>query len=212
MKLKVYNSKGTSAAEKEFSNLPVLEDDKGMVALRQYLIAVQANMRQGSACTKDRGDVSGTGKKPWRQKGTGNARHGSKRSPLWPGGGVVFGPKPRDYSQKVNKKVKKLALLRSFWDKVADNGLYLIEEFITEKPKTQDFEKVVNLMCNRGSVLLVDDKFNENFVLSARNIDRLYIVDCMGVNALDLSRYKHVVFSESAFDAFVQRLNVEGEE
>ena len=104
MKLKVFNNDGSANGEGDF-DIPVFEDGKGLQAVKEVVVAQAANIRQGSANTKTRGEVRGGGKKPWRQKGTGRARAGSSRSPIWVGGGVVFGPKPRDYSKKINKKV-----------------------------------------------------------------------------------------------------------
>ena len=112
MKLTVFNSDGTTSSEKDFAGLPVFEGDKGLQAVKEVIVAINANNRQGTHSTKTRGEVRGGGKKPWRQKGTGRARAGSIRSPLWGGGGVVFGPKPRDYSKKINGKVKTLAFSR----------------------------------------------------------------------------------------------------
>src|ERR1017187_2357472 len=112
MKLTVFNSDGTSSSEKDFAGLHVFEGDKGRQAVKEVIVATQANRRQGTHSTKTRGEVRGGGRKPWRQKGTGRARAGSTRSPLWGGGGVVFGPKPRDYSKKVNAKVRALAFNR----------------------------------------------------------------------------------------------------
>ena len=105
MKLEVYTTDGGNSKKKEFA-IPELEGDKGLYALKQIILAYQANQRQGCASTKTRAEVRGSGKKPWRQKGTGMARAGSRRSPIWRGGGITFGPRPRDYSQRLNKKMK----------------------------------------------------------------------------------------------------------
>ena len=105
MKLVVFSSDGKSSSERDFANVPTFEGDKGLQAVKEVIVAINANNRQGTHSTKTRGEVRGGGKKPWRQKGTGRARAGSIRSPLWVGGGVVFGPKPRDYSKKVNARV-----------------------------------------------------------------------------------------------------------
>jgi large subunit ribosomal protein L4 len=110
MKLKVYSSDGSSSRDQDFPNLPVFEGDKGVQAVKEVIVAIRANQRQGTRSTKTRGEVSGGGKKPWRQKGTGRARAGSIRSPLWVGGGVVFGPRPRDFSKKINNKVKDFGI------------------------------------------------------------------------------------------------------
>src|SRR5437868_15102304 len=110
MKLTVFNSDGTSSSEKDFANMPTFEGDRGLQAVKEVIVAINANNRQGTHSTKTRGEVRGGGRKPWRQKGTGRARAGSIRSPLWSGGGVVFGPKPRDFSISMPKKMRRLAL------------------------------------------------------------------------------------------------------
>ena len=126
MKLTVFSSDGTTSSEQEFAGLPVFEGDKGLQAVKEVIVAINANNRQGTHSTKTRGEVRGGGKKPWRQKGTGRARAGSIRSPLWVGGGVVFGPKPRDYSKKINAKVKALAFSRALFDRATAGDLDVI--------------------------------------------------------------------------------------
>ena len=115
MKLTVFSPDGKTSSERDFAGLPSFEGDKGLQAVKEVIVAINANNRQGTHSTKTRGEVRGGGKKPWRQKGTGRARAGSIRSPLWVGGGVVFGPKPRDYSKKVNSKVRHHEPRRESW-------------------------------------------------------------------------------------------------
>src|SRR5574344_970833 len=117
MKLKVYSPDATTSREEEFASFPVFEGDKGTQALKEVIVAICANARLGTHSTKRRGEIRGGGKKPWNQKGSGRARSGSNRSPLWAGGGVVFGPQPRDYSKKINNKAKLLALSRALFDR-----------------------------------------------------------------------------------------------
>ncbi|MFP6900597.1 MAG: 50S ribosomal protein L4 [Opitutales bacterium] len=144
MKLTVYSADGKSSKEKEFAGFPLFEDDpKGLLAVRQTILAIQANRRQGSACTKTVAEVRGTGNKPYRQKGTGRARAGNWRSPIRRGGGVAFGPKPRDYSQKVNRKTKHLALQRALFDSASDGELIVIEKIEVEQPKTKLIARVI---------------------------------------------------------------------
>ena len=126
MKLKVFSADGTTSSEKDFT-LPTFEGDKGLQAVKEVIVAINANNRQGTHSTKTRGEVRGGGKKPWRQKGTGRARAGSIRSPLWSGGGVVFGPKPRDYSKKINAKVKALAFSRALFDRASAGDIAVID-------------------------------------------------------------------------------------
>ncbi|MDR0741870.1 MAG: 50S ribosomal protein L4 [Puniceicoccales bacterium] len=206
MKLKFYSSNFSSCSESDIPGFISLDGDKGVSALKQYLVALEANLRQGNACAKDRGDVSGTGKKPYRQKGTGMARHGSKRSPIWAGGGVVFGPKPRDYSQKVNKRVKRLALMRALSDKALEGTLFVVDKLVCDKPKTKKFNILLGKAFQSGSILFVDDNFNTNFVLASRNIERVFMIDSNSLNAFDVVRHGNVVISDKAIKAMVARL------
>src|ERR1700675_3874752 len=155
MKLTVFNSDGTASSEKDFAGLPVFEGDKGSQAVKEVVVAINANNRQGTHSTKTRGEVRGGGKKPWRQKGTGRARAGSIRSPLWVGGGVVFGPKPRDYSKKINGKVKNLAFSRALFDRASAGEIDVIEHFEIEPVKTKAVNLVVNRIAPTGKILLV---------------------------------------------------------
>ena len=153
MKLTVFNSEATSSSEKEFSGLPVFEGDKGLQAVKEVIVAINANNRQGTHSTKTRGEVRGGGKKPWRQKGTGRARAGSIRSPLWSGGGVVFGPKPRDYSKKINDKVKSLAFSRALFDRASAGEIAVIEQFDATTVVPHGFIARINAV---GQIVLED--------------------------------------------------------
>src|SRR3954467_12856448 len=156
MKLKVFSIDGKTSSEKEFANLPTFEGDKGLQAVKEVIVAINANNRQGTHSTKTRGEVRGGGKKPWRQKGTGRARAGSIRSPLWSGGGVVFGPKPRDYSKKINDKVKSLAFSRALFDRASAGEIAVIEQFDTAIKKTKFVDEIVARIAPKGKILLVD--------------------------------------------------------
>ncbi len=206
MKLKVFSSDGKTSSEKEFADLPTFEGDKGLQAVKEVIVAINANNRQGTHSTKTRGEVSGGGKKPWRQKGTGRARAGSSRSPLWVGGGVVFGPKPRDYSKKVNQKVKTLAFGRALFDRVNAGEVSVIEQFSVEQPKTKLMNEVVGRIAPSGKVLLVDAPFARETALAARNIDRVYLQEAAELDTLDLAQYGTIVVSTSALETIIARL------
>lgn len=210
-KFKFYNTDATTINEIEFKDFPSFEGDKGIRALKDCIIAMEANMRQGNACTKMRGEVSGTGKKPWRQKGTGMARHGSKRSPIWVGGGVAHGPKPRDYSQKINKKVKRLGLSRALFDCGNDGSLMVIESFDVPAAKTKHLNDIVNRVNPKGSILIVDEYFKDDVLLSARNLERVYIIDAQSLNAWDLVRHKTILISKNAVESLLKRINISNE-
>src|SRR5690606_3366344 len=206
-KLTVYSSDGKTSSEKEFSGLPVFEGDKGLQAVKEVIVAINANRRQGTHSTKTRGEVSGGGKKPWRQKGTGRARAGSTRSPLWVGGGVVFGPKPRDYSKKVNAKVKALAFSRALYDRATAGELAVIEQFQLAQPKTKLMSEVVNRIAPKGKILLVDAPFSAEAARAARNIERVSLQEAAELNTLDLAQYSKIVVSTTALESIIARIN-----
>src|SRR5881227_115949 len=129
MKLTVFSSDGKTSSEKDFASLPTFEGDRGLQAVKEVIVAINANNRQGTHSTKTRGEVRGGGKKPWRQKGTGRARQGSTRSPQWRHGGVVFGPHPRSYNQDLPRKMRRLAMRSVLSDKVASGGLMIVDSF-----------------------------------------------------------------------------------
>ena len=209
MKLKVYNVEASTFQEEDFPLIPLFQEDEGVQALRQVLIAFRANLRQGNACAKMRGEVSGTGKKPWKQKGTGMARHGSRRSPIWYKGGVVFGPRPRDYSQKINKKVKTLALARALFDSASRQKLRLIDAFDLPAVKTARFAEIVSRIVPEGKVLIVDKGFSNNVLLSARNIQRLHMQDALSLNPYDLVEFNQLVMTRVGLSTLLTRLGEE---
>src|ERR1700742_1499612 len=138
MKLKIQDIKGKSHGELEVK-FPVIENGKGTQAVHDTVVAYNAAQRSGTACTKTAGEVAGTNKKPWKQKGTGRARAGSFRSPLWRGGGVVFGPKPRDYSKKVSRSTKQLSLRKALSERIKAGDVIILDDFKLETPKTKVF-------------------------------------------------------------------------
>lgn len=206
MKLKVFSADGKSSSEKEFS-LPVFEGDKGVQAVKEVIVAINANNRQGTASTKTRGEVSGGGKKPWRQKGTGRARAGSIRSPLWVGGGVVFGPKPRDYSKKINAKVKALAFSRALFDRASAGEIDVIERFEAAPAKTKTVNALLTLIAPKGKVLVVDDKFTVESARAARNLARVSLQEASKLNTLDLAQYGKIIVSTAALEKIIARVN-----
>src|ERR1039457_5576760 len=173
MKLTVFSPDGTKSSEQDFAGLPTFDGDRGLQAVKEVIVAINANNRQGTHSTKTRGEVRGGGKKPWRQKGTGRARAGSIRSPLWGGGGVVFGPKPRDYSKKINGKVKSLAFSRALFDRASAGELAVIEQFEFAQPKTKLANQVVERVAPQGKVLLVDAPFAPATQRAIRNLHRV---------------------------------------
>jgi large subunit ribosomal protein L4 len=206
MKLTVFTPDATQSSEKDFA-VPEFEGSKGLQAVKEVIVAINANNRQGTRSTKTRGDVSGGGKKPWRQKGTGRARHGSTRSPIWVGGGVAHGPKPQDFSKKINSKVKALAFSRALFDRAAAGEIAVIEEFVTTPAKTKTAAEIIGRIAPAGRVLLVDAPFAETTVLAARNIARVSFQEAAKLNARDLAQYAKIVVSAKALDAILARAN-----
>jgi len=207
MKLTVFSSDGKTSSEQEFATLPTFEGDKGLQAVKEVIVAINANNRQGTHSTKTRGEVRGGGKKPWRQKGTGRARAGSIRSPLWVGGGVVFGPKPRDYSKKINAKVKQLAFSRALFDRATAGEIAVIEQFDPKVAKTKVVNQVVARIAPKGRVLLVDAPFAAGTAVASRNIERVTLQDAAKLNTLDLAQYAKIIVSSKALETILARIN-----
>jgi large subunit ribosomal protein L4 len=207
MKLTVFSSDAKTSSEKDFANIPTFEGDKGLQAVKEVIVAINANNRQGTHSTKTRGEVRGGGKKPWRQKGTGRARAGSIRSPLWVGGGVVFGPKPRDYSKKINSKVKNLAFSRALFDRATAGEIAVIEAFDANAKKTKAVAEVIGRIAPKGRVLLVDAPFTAEAARASRNIERITLQDAAKLNTVDLAQYAKIIVSSKALDAILARVN-----
>ena len=206
MKLKVFKADGSSSAEKDFPHFPEFEGDRGIATLRQVVIAQQANKRQGNASTKTRAEVAGSGKKLFRQKGSGTARQGSRRVPHQRHGGVAHGPKPRDYSQKTNRKMRQLAMQRALFDRATAGGLSVIEELAVEAPKTKIFNNVLkNVYPKRCKVLVVDDTFEENTAYAARNIQGVSLAESGDLSVLEIVKFQNVIVSSKAIETIIAR-------
>src|SRR5271163_1258084 len=169
MKLAVKDIQGKDQGEVEIT-MTLIENGRGTEAVHQTIVAYNAAQRMGTACTKNVGEVAGTNKKPWRQKGTGRARAGSFRSPLWRGGGVVFGPKPRDFSKKVNNTTRQLALRKALSERLKAGDVLIVDEFKLASPKTRDFLGVLSALRVEGTALIVDHGADKNLQLASRNI------------------------------------------
>ena len=207
MKLKVFKSDGSSDGEREFDGLPVFEDDKGRQALKETVVAQAANLRQGTRSTKTRAEVRGSGKKPWRQKGTGRARAGSKRSPIWVGGGVVFGPRPRDFSKKTNRKVRHLAFRRALFDRIQAGEISVIETFEVNPVKTNVMDRLIGQIAPVGTVLLVDDSFSDDAIRAGRNIARIDFAESAHLNTTELCLFDQLIVSERGLQSILTRMN-----
>ncbi len=178
-------------------NDEIFNIEVNQAVVHQAVVHYLANQRQGTKGTKTRAEVRGGGRKPWRQKGTGRARQGSIRSPQWTGGGVVFAPKSRDFSKKLNKKVKRLALKSVLSDKVASNKLIVLDELKFDSIKTKNMQNVVNNL-NVGKALFVIESSDKNVILSARNIEAIRTADVSTINVYDILKYDTLVLTKDA--------------
>ncbi|MBR4262256.1 MAG: 50S ribosomal protein L4 [Bacilli bacterium] len=165
--------------------------------LYDAIILTRASLRQGTHKTKNRSEVSGGGRKPWRQKGTGHARQGSIRATQWVGGGVPFGPRPRDYSIKMNRKERRLALLSALTSKVKD--MIVVEDLTLKTPKTKDLEALLaGLKLNNTNTLIIVKELEENMILASRNLQNVVLIDASEINVLDLIAADKVLTTEDA--------------
>jgi large subunit ribosomal protein L4 len=207
MKFTVFSPDATTSREQDFDGLPTFEGDKGLQAVKEVIVAINANNRLGTHSTKTRAEVSGGGRKPWRQKGTGRARAGSSRSPLWSGGGVAFGPKPRDYNKKINGKVRALAFSRALFDRATAGEIAVIENFQISPSKTKAVNLVVGRIAPKGKILLVDAPFDAGTRLAARNLERVSLQEAAKLNTLDLSQYAKIIVSTKALETIIARVS-----
>ena len=206
MKFKLFKADGSSSSEKDISGFPVLDDGKGVDALRQVVIAVHANQRQGNASTKLRSEVAGSGKKIHRQKGLGIGRVGDKRAIQRRGGGVIFGPRPRSYNQKVNRKVKHLALERALCDQAASENISLIEAWEVKEPKTKLFNQLLNTIAPKTKrVLVVDDDFAESVGQAARNLPNARLGRAKDIGALDIVQADKIIISLKGIETILTK-------
>ena len=200
LKVAVYNQEGKQVKDTELNEL-VFGIEPNNQAIFDMVLLQRASWRQGTHKVKNRTEVRGGGRKPWRQKGTGRARQGSIRAPQWRGGGVVFGPTPRSYTIKLNRKVRQLALKSALSQKVIDNEMTVLDTITLNAPKTKDMIKVLeNLEANRKT-LIVMDEVNENVTLSARNIPGVKVIDSKGLNVYDILDCTKLVITEGAIKA-----------
>ena len=206
MKLTVKNMQGSDSGELEVQ-FPMIANGRGTQAVHDAVVAYRAAQRSGTACTKTMGEVAGTGKKPWRQKGTGRARAGSFASPLWRGGGVVFGPKPRDYSLKVSKQTRQLALRKALSERLAAGDVVVIEALDLASAKTKEFAKVLTALQLDGTVLVVTGQPSANLRLSSRNLLGVELATGAAVNTYQVLRFDKLLFTRDAFAQLEKRLS-----
>lgn len=203
-KMQVFDQAGNPANEVELADSVFAYPDKGHLVY-EAVVNYRANQRQGTAATKTRAEVSGGGRKPWRQKGTGRARAGSTRSPLWRKGGTTFGPQPRDYSYELPKRARRNALRSVLSRKLTDSLILVLREIDIKEPKTKEAAALLKAF-HINSALLVDSHENTNLFLSVRNLPKVKAVDVRTLNVYDVLNYKWLVFSQRALESAMERL------
>ena len=208
MKLTIKDTKGKDQGELEVK-FPLIENGKGTQAVHDTVVGYQANQRMGTACTKNVGDVAGTNKKPWRQKGTGRARAGSFQSPLWRGGGVVFGPKPRSFAKKVSHNTKQLALRKAMSERLRAGDVVLVDDLKLGSSKTKEFVSVLSALELKGTTLIVAHPADKNLTLASRNVADVALTTGELLNTYDVLRPDKLVFTRQAFEQLEARLGKE---
>jgi large subunit ribosomal protein L4 len=196
-KVNVYNVLGETVGEIELND-EIFNIEVNEHAVYEVVKNQLANKRQGTQSAKTRAEVRGGGRKPWRQKGTGRARQGSIRAPQWPGGGVVFAPKPRDYSYKVPKKVKRIAMKSALTSKVLNEEIIVLEDLNLETPKTKEMAKILgNINARKKALIVIDDK-NINVIKSARNIPNVETTNVNTLNVYDILNFDSFIITKDA--------------
>lgn len=198
-KVAVLKQDGSQAAEIELNDA-VFAIEPNNAVITDAVLMQRASLRQGTHAVKNRSAVSGGGRKPWKQKGTGRARAGSIREPQFRGGGIVFGPTPRSYAYRINRKAYQLALKSVLSQKIADNKLVVVDALSFEAPKTQDFKKVLANLSADTKTLVVVDEDNENAILSARNLANVQVMTTKGINVLDVVNADKLVIVQSSIE------------
>ncbi|WP_018292090.1 50S ribosomal protein L4 [Verrucomicrobium sp. 3C] len=192
--------------------VPILSDGRGSQALHEAVVAYRANRRSGTRATKTKATVRGSGKKPWAQKGTGRARAGYRSSPVWRGGGVVFGPQPRDFSKKLPKKVKRLALRKAFSGRIVEGAVLLSDTIELAQPKTKELVRKLDVWNRKETLLLIVERKDSPVWLAARNHPLIAVVPAAEVNAEDLLWPDRIVLEQPALSILDERLGNGGKQ
>jgi large subunit ribosomal protein L4 len=196
----------SKAAAKE-AKIDIIEVGRGTQAVHDVVVAMRAARRSGSANTKTKAEVDLSGAKPWRQKGTGRARAGYKSSPIWRGGGVVFGPKPRDYSKKTSKSLRRLAFQKALSERISAGDVLTIDKFAVPEIKTKSFVSLLKKATDAGKVLVIADSFDENTFKSARNVKTVHLATAAEVNTEQLLAFEKILVTQKALEKLAERTN-----
>jgi large subunit ribosomal protein L4 len=201
----------TKAAAKD-ARIEMIEGGRGTQAVHETVVAMRAARRSGSANTKTKAEVDLSGAKPWRQKGTGRARAGYKSSPLWRGGGVVFGPQPRDYSKKVPKSVRRLAFQKALSERIAAGDILTIDKFAVAELKTKTFVSIIKKATDAPKVLLISDAFDEKTYKSARNVKSVKLATASDVNTEQLLAFNKILVTSGGLEKLAERTSSRADE
>ena len=201
------SAKVLTIADAKNAKLDLIENGKGTQAVHDVVVAMRAARRSGTASTKTKATVNLSGKKPWRQKGTGRARAGYASSPVWVGGGVVFGPHPRDYSKKVAKSVKRLALRKALSSRIAAGDVLVVEDFAVKEAKTKQFVKLVASATPEEKVLVISKSFDETTFKAARNVQPTQLVTSADVNTEQLLAFRKIIVTNEALSQLAERIS-----
>jgi large subunit ribosomal protein L4 len=189
------------------AKIGVVENGKYTEIVHDVIVAIQANRRAGTASTKTKATVNGSGAKPWRQKGTGRARAGYRSSPVWVGGGVAFGPHPRDYSKKINKQVKRLALRKALSERILAGKILVTEAFYVSSPKTKLFISALESISPERDIMVVSTEFDANTYMAARNVGDALLMTAAELNTEHVLRYDTIVVTSGALAELAKRIN-----
>ena len=203
--IKLYDTAGVISGELNFPDERLVLD-KGEQAVKDMVVAIQNGLRAGTASTLSKGEVAGSNKKPWKQKGSGRARVGLRQNPVWRGGGVAHGPKPRDYSQKVNRKVAQLAFTRALSERIAAGDVVVVEKFDFAEPKTKLMKALLKKVGVERSALVVVDQYEENVLLSGRNLPDAEVIRAAEIDVYQLLLFRTIVATQAGFEALTARM------
>ena len=189
------------------ANIDVVENGKYTQVVHDTVVALRANRRSGTASVKTKATVSGSGAKPWRQKGTGRARAGYKSSPVWVGGGVVFGPHPRDYSKKVAKSVKRIALRKALSERIKSGDVFVVETFAVKEAKTKAFVATLAKITDEAKTMIISSAFDQQTYLAARNVQPTLLVTAADVNTEQLLNFRKIVVTNDGLTQLAERID-----
>ena len=187
------------------AGIELIDNGRGTQAVHETIVAMRAARRSGSANTRTKAEVNLSGAKPWRQKGTGRARAGYKSSPIWRGGGVVFGPKPRDYSKKVPRSVRRFAFRKALSERIKAGDVLTVDQFVVPELKTKAFVQLLRKQTDARKVLIVSDSFDEKTLKSARNVKPTKLITASEVNTEQLLNFEKILVTQKALETLAQR-------